>query len=131
LLLGRKFDEPPTAPGGLWSAFAEARIFPDLSALHFVARAITPPGMSRRFDTRFFAVDAALIAHRTDGMVGPQAELVELIWTSIPETRHLGLHRITSVILEELEARSAAGMTHDLPVPFYRMVQGRFVREML
>jgi 8-oxo-dGTP pyrophosphatase MutT (NUDIX family) len=131
LMLGRKGDQPLAAPGGLWSAFAEARIFPDLSALHFIARAITPPGMSRRFDTRFFAVDATLIAQRIDGMVGPHAELVELIWTPIPETRQLGLHRITAVILKELEARGAAGMSHDLPVPFYRMLKGCFVREML
>jgi hypothetical protein len=34
-------------------------------------------------------------------------------------------------VLEDLEARTAAGMGHDLPVPFYRMVEDRFVREML
>jgi 8-oxo-dGTP pyrophosphatase MutT (NUDIX family) len=131
LLLGHKRDAPLAAPGGLWSAFADHRIFPDLGAMHFIARAITPPGQSRRFDTRFFAVDATLIAHRIDGIVGPQAELVEIVWTPIAETRHLALHRITAMILQELEARAAAGMSHDLPVPFYRMRKGRFVREML
>jgi len=96
-----------------------------------VARAITPPGLSRRFDTRFFAVDAQAIAHRVDGIVGPQAELVELVWVPLGETSRLGLHAITAAILDELEARTAAGMARDLPVPLYRMKSRRFVRELL
>jgi 8-oxo-dGTP pyrophosphatase MutT (NUDIX family) len=131
LMLGVKRDPPPAAPGGLWSAFADAGIYPDLAALQFVARAITPPGLSRRFDTRFFTVDAQAIMQRTDGIVGPQAELVELLWVPLADTRALGLHTITAVILEELEARAAAGMGHGLPVPCYRMKNQRFVRELL
>ena len=131
LMLGVKRASARGAPHGLWSAFTQAGIYPDLGPLHFVARAITPPGLSRRFDTRFFAVDAQAIAHRVDGIVGPQAELVELLWIPIAETATLGLHAITAAILEELEARSAAGMGHDLPVPLYRMKNRRFVRELL
>ncbi len=131
LMLGARRDSAPKSPGGLWSAFAQARVHPDLAALHYVARAITPPGRPKRFDTRFFAADAAHIAHRVDGIVGPQAELVELVWVPIAETKPLGLLTITAVVLEELEARARAGMGHDIPVPFYRVVQGRFVRELL
>ncbi len=131
LMLGVKHDEAPKVPSGLWTAFAQARVSPDLAAMHFVARAITPPGPPKRFDTRFFAVDADLIAHRVDGIIGPDAELVELVWIPIAETQRLGLLTITAVVLEELQARTIAGMSHDLPVPFYRMVNGRFVREML
>src|SRR6516162_5954401 len=39
---------------GPWQAFARAGIAPDLSAIHFVARAITPPRRPLRFDSRFF-----------------------------------------------------------------------------
>ena len=120
-----------TRPAACGRPSLEAGVYPDLAALHFVARAITPPGLPRRFDTRFFAVDAQAIAHRVDGIVGPQAELVELVWVPLAETKDLGLHAITAVILEELQARAAAGMGHDLPVPFYRMKNGRFVRELL
>jgi 8-oxo-dGTP pyrophosphatase MutT (NUDIX family) len=131
LMLGVKRDPPPVAPGRLWSAFADAGIYPDLAALRFIARAITPPGLSRRFDTRFFVVDAQAITHRIDGIIGPQAELVELLWVPLAETPELGLHTITAVILEELEARVAAGLGHALPVPCYRMKNQRFVREWL
>ena len=85
-MLGVKRAAPPRAPDGLWSAFADAGFIRTLPPLHFVARAITPPGLSRRFDTRFFAVDAQAIAHRVDGIVGPQAELVELAWVPVDET---------------------------------------------
>lgn len=131
LMLGARRDQRPKSPGGLWSAFAQERVFPDLAAMHYVARAITPPGRPKRFDTRFFAVDATAIAHRVEGVVGPQAELVELQWVPIAETKPLGLLTITAVVLEELAERTAAGMGHALPVPFYRMVNGRFVRELL
>ena len=38
---------------------------------------------------------------------------------------------VTKVMLIELEARIASGLGHDLPVPFYRMVRKKFVREIL
>ena len=76
-------------------------------------------------------MDAQAIAHRIDGIVGPEAELVELVWTPIAETKQMGLHPITALILEELEARTRAGFGHALPVPFFRMKNRRFTRELL
>src|SRR3954451_15731945 len=58
LMLGIKRAAAPSAADGLWSAFAQAGVYPELGQMHVVARAITPPGLSRRFDTRFFAVNA-------------------------------------------------------------------------
>ena len=131
LLLGAPGSTTAGTPPGAWAAFAQAQILPDLAAVHFVARAITPPRRPKRFDTRFFAADAGAIAHRVDGMIGPDAELVELVWMPIGEARHLDMPAITAVVLEELEARVAAGLGHDLPVPFYQMLHRRFVRELL
>jgi len=131
LLLGTKVASAPKFPDGCWSAFAEAGVQPSLDELHFVARAITPPGRPRRFDTRFFAADARCIAHRVEGIIGPDAELVELTWVPIAAAKALDLPTITHVVLVDLEARIAAGFGHDLPVPYYRMVSRRFVRELL
>jgi 8-oxo-dGTP pyrophosphatase MutT (NUDIX family) len=131
LLLGSPANPTSGTPPGPWAAFAEAGILPDLATIHFVARAITPPRRPRRFDTRFFTADASAIAHRIDGMIGPDAELVELVWMPLTQARHLDLPAITAVVLEELEARVAAGLRHDLPVPFYQMRHRQFVRELL
>ena len=129
LLIGRHREMPPV-PGGP-DPFADTGIYPDLAALQFVARAITPPRRPRRFDTRFFAVDAEAIAHRVDGIVGPDAELVELVWLPITDARELDMPTITRVVLEELQARIAAGFAPALPVPFYRMLHRKFTREEL
>ena len=64
-------------------------------------------------------------------MVGPDSELVELVWAPIEEAARFDMPTITSVVLEELAARVAAGMAHDLPVPFYYMGSDRFYRELL
>jgi 8-oxo-dGTP pyrophosphatase MutT (NUDIX family) len=131
LLLGAPAADTSGVPPGPWAAFGQAQVLPDLAAIHFLARAITPPRRPRRFDTRFFVADAGAIARRFDGMIGPDAELVELVWMPIKEARHLDLPAITAVVLEELEARIAAGLRRDLPVPFYQMLHRHFVRELL
>jgi 8-oxo-dGTP pyrophosphatase MutT (NUDIX family) len=131
LFLGRKSSDAQGAAGPLWSAFAEAQVQPDLSKMHFIARAITPPGNIRRFDTRFFTAEVSAVAHRIDGMVGPDAELVELIWVPLTETGSLNLLAITARVLQDLQNQIEAGFSHDLPVPFYRSLHGRRVRELL
>ncbi len=131
LMLGVPRAGAITAPPGAWQAFAKAGIVPDLSAIHFIARAITPPKRPLRFDSRFFAADVAAIARRDDGFVGPDKELVELVWLPITEARVLDMPGITAVVLEELADRIAAGMSFGHPVPLYHMLHRRFVREIL
>jgi 8-oxo-dGTP pyrophosphatase MutT (NUDIX family) len=126
-----KGEDPIRAPSDEWAKFAQSGVAPDLAAVHFIARAITPPGRPRRFDTRFFAVDADAIAARIEGVVGPDTELVELVWLPIEESLKLDMPGITMAVLEELKIRTAEGFTHDLPVPFYRMQRGKRLRELL
>lgn len=132
LLLGLPAQNAPaTATEAAWRAMAQSGVRPNLSGIHFVARAITPPGRPRRFDTRFFTADASAITRRIDGVVGPDTELVALVWLSIIDAKKLDMPAITKVALDELEARVAAGLTHDLPVPYYRMLRRKFIRAMI
>jgi 8-oxo-dGTP pyrophosphatase MutT (NUDIX family) len=135
LLLGVRSADVGEVPNGVsnspWKAFADAKILPDLSVLRFVGRAITPPGRPRRFDARFFTLDADAIAHRIEGVTGPDAELTELVWMPLSDAKGLDMPAVTGVMLEELDARIADGFGHDLPVPFYSMPRGRFRRELL
>jgi 8-oxo-dGTP pyrophosphatase MutT (NUDIX family) len=131
LLLGTKSADVTEVADGPWATFLRAGFQPDLTAIHFIGRAITPPGRPKRFDTRFFTTDASTIAHRVDGVIGPDAELVELVWLPIAKAKELDMPAITTVMLAELEARVAAGLGHDLPVPYYRMLHRHFTRELL
>jgi len=80
---------PESPPAGGWTRFAATGVFPTLEGLDFLARAITPPGRVRRFDARFFVAEATLIAHRAEGAVHPDAELVELTWIPIEKAREI------------------------------------------
>ncbi len=131
IMLGVSTDKPVRAPSETWQPFAKAGIVPDLSKIHFIARAITPPKRPLRFDSRFFAAEVTAIARRDDGFVGPDKELVELVWMPITEASRLDMPGITAVALEELQDRIASGMSFDHPAPLYRMHHRKFVREIL
>ncbi|PZU87552.1 MAG: NUDIX hydrolase [Chelatococcus sp.] len=126
-----EFGAPENPPAGSWADFAAQNVFPDLSAVTFVARAITPPRRPKRFDTRFFAIDAGHVAARIEGVTGPDSELVDLVWVDFDEAQALDLPTITKVILQEVAARIEKGFAPWLPVPFYWEKRGSFVREEL
>jgi 8-oxo-dGTP pyrophosphatase MutT (NUDIX family) len=132
LALGVTDHGPPSsAPEGAWARFAATGVFPTLEGLDFLARAITPPRRPKRFDTRFFVADAALIAHRTPDVVHPDAELVELVWTPLEEAARLDLPLITRVVLSELAAAKKDGMSRFRPRPFYHEQHRRWLRDEL
>jgi 8-oxo-dGTP pyrophosphatase MutT (NUDIX family) len=132
LMLGTtEYGAPAAAAEGPWADFARLGVFPELEALHFVARAITPPRRPKRFDTRFFAVDASQVARKVEGVVTPDSELVELCWVGLDEAASLDLPTITGVILQELRRRIEGSMAPWMPVPFYYERQGSFRREEL
>jgi 8-oxo-dGTP pyrophosphatase MutT (NUDIX family) len=130
LVLGRRDLGPPEqSPEGAWSKFCALGAYPDLEAMHFIGRAITPPGRARRFDTSFLAMDTAMIVDQTADVVGPDSELVEVLRLPLSKALELDLPMITWVMLKELDHRLKAGMAHDLPVPFYREIRRKWVRE--
>ncbi len=116
-----------------WQGFVRNDVRPSLDTVRFVARAITPPGRVRRFDTRFLAVWRSEVAvELPDG--GPTNELEELVWLPLGEAVQADIPTITRTILGELKKR----LDYDPllrpgggEVPFYRLVRGRFVREII
>jgi 8-oxo-dGTP pyrophosphatase MutT (NUDIX family) len=129
LMFGQKgLGAPDTPADGPWAAFADHEIFPDLEAVTFVARAITPPRRPKRFDTRFFTIDASKLAHEIKGVISSQSELVELRSVTFGEARTMDLPSITQAVLDDIEKRIAAGFGRHLPVPHYLERKGVFHR---
>ncbi len=132
---GLVIGQPRALPHGAtavpgWQDFMATGHLPSLASLTFFARAVTPPGRPRRYDTRFFCVEAHAISHRVDIRDG---ELSSLDWFTFEEMRTLDLPSITRVVLEDLADRLKLGWSpsEDAPVPFYNNRNGTFRRIML
>ena len=131
LLIGHKAPFSTRNPN--WQGFIDHGVQPSLDELRYIGRAITPPGRTRRFDTRFFAVwREAVTMEMPEG--APTDELEELAWLPIQAARELEIPPITRTILTELEQRLADD-PHLTPgagtVPFYFMRNNRFMREVV
>lgn len=88
-----------------WAAYAATGHQPSGEALQFVFRALTPPGRPRRFDARFFLVDAGAIRGDLDDFSRASDELSHLQWIPLAEVRQFDLPFITEVVLAEVTAR--------------------------
>jgi 8-oxo-dGTP pyrophosphatase MutT (NUDIX family) len=131
LLIGAKAALPSQPIPHGWMDFVSLGFLPRIGPLSFLARAITPPHLPRRFDTRFFVADAAAVAHRVEGVAHADAELVELVWLPIAEAERLDLGNITGAILREAARRFTAGLAAESPVPFFHFRNRRFLRDEL
>ena len=124
----------PGRTAGNWPEYERAGLVPDPSALIYVFRAITPPGRSRRFDARFFMIDAEKLHGDRHDFSLASDELSHLHWVALAEARRLNLPFITEVVLAEVEAlvRAAGNSPLHAPrtVPFFdnRGAEPRFVQ---
>ena len=101
-------------------------IVPRLDGFQFIARAITPPNRTRRFDARFFMADAGAIAHTLDAAT--HEELLKPAWLTLAEARALDLPGITRRVLDEVETRLGDGPDTARPAPFFRFLRGKTVQ---
>jgi 8-oxo-dGTP pyrophosphatase MutT (NUDIX family) len=131
IVVGRKHNGAMPAAPDKWGSFFATGFLPDLSGLRFMARALAPPRTKRRFDARFLAVDASAIAAQSEGVVHSSAELVEIVWVGLADAIRLPLPDITEVVLADIAASITAGFPQDAPAPFYRMRDGRYVRDLI
>ena len=112
-----------------WQQFLEFDINPRLDTLHLIARAITPPYRSRRFDARFFMAEADLI--QGDLHEGPKGsgELLQIHWVSLKDAHNLELPNITRMVLGEVERRLTADHAPEDTGPFVHFRHGQSVAD--
>ncbi len=111
-----------------WADFKDAGIVPSLSGLRLFARAVTPPGMSRRFDTYFFIAHKSHVGFIPEGGFDPDGELEELQWIEPEKAIHENTREITRVMLVELISRLKADkdLLDNYPAPYYFNRGARF-----
>ncbi len=121
LVLGGKSTVAVHTSSLHWQPFFDLGVVPALDKLEYVARAITPPNRVRRYDARFFLVDARYVTGELKG----NGELEDLRWVSLAAANRLALSPITELVLNLLERR-LTGATSSLDgVPFYRELHGK------
>ncbi len=107
-------DAPPD-----WRDFAAKGFLPSAAPLQFVFRALTPPGRPRRFDARFFLVDADELSSDLDDFSAACDELSHLQWVDLEQARSFDMPFITEVVLSEVQKR-AKSTEPPASVPFFK-----------
>ncbi len=131
LLIGRKGIQKVGKPG--WQTFDEKQIMPSLAGMSLLARAVTPPGPPRRFDTWFFVLDSKAIGHTPKSGFNPSGELEELGWITPEEAIGAATRDITRIIIVELlnRLKRDPNLTSDHPIPHYFTSRDRFMRNLM
>lgn len=107
----------PAALPAAWQHFAALGAMPGISGLKPLARAITPPGFPRRFDTWFYLADWQA-SHPIHGT--PDGELLDLGWFTLAGVRALDLAIITRLIVDDVAiALGLAAEPEEAGIPFY------------
>ncbi len=122
-VIGTKQPAPRTRSTA-WQQFFATGHIPDLSGLRLLARAVTPPGRPRRFDTRFFTADANCICNLDTPVATDTNELLEAHWVTLQQARALELPWITGQILNRLETE----LSHKDALRVQRPVTYQFMR---
>lgn len=104
LIVGRPLAGAKASRSPSWKPFFATGYEPDLGGLRYFARAITPPGRPRRFDTRFFTLDASGVANLERPIRLASQELLDPYWVTLEEAWALDLPSITKDILRRLAA---------------------------
>lgn len=122
LLIGTEAEGKKTSAHKDWATFLSTGLRPQLAPMRYIARAITPPGRIRRFDSRFFVVGAEHVANLDDPHASTD-ELIEPHWLTFEETKDLDLPWITGEVLRRLDIQlqSSEGIPPGGPVTFQYM----------
>lgn len=100
LVIGKRAPFSGTSQPG-WRNYSEVGLVPAPAHLVPLARAITPPGRVRRYDTWFFAALRTSVVATTRG----DGELLDLSWVTLDKADKLDLPNITRLILKDIRAQ--------------------------
>lgn len=116
-----------------WSVFAQKGMAPSVAPLRLLARAITPPGLNRRFDTWFFAMRLEDDHFQPDEGFQSSGELEDLQWIRPQDAMAHETREITRVILVELMQRLERdrALSPETPAPCYITVRDQFKRTLM
>ncbi len=108
-------------------ACAAAGVAPALGELDYIARAITPTRSPKRFNARFFTVDAV----HARGDLGGSGELADLRWVRLDDPGDLPIADVTAFVLGEAARWLAAPATasHRVPILCYIGLTPRILHE--
>ena len=125
----RRTAAPPRAQA--WQEFFAHGYRPALAQLTFFARAITPPGRPRRFDTRFFCVPAEAIVSQDRDCRRRAFRPRVAFDRRRPAAWNCPISRGWCWRIWASGSRRARCDKCDLPVPFYHRRNGNFHRDLI
>ena len=104
LILGSFSKKILTTQHKSWEKFFRAGYQPNSKNMDLIFRAITPPSRTRRFDARFFLVNAENIHGDLDDFSNASGELSHLQWIGLTGAESLDLPIITQIVLKEVQS---------------------------
>lgn len=126
LVLGEPGPVPDEVPLD-WQDFFAGGHRPAVNRLRFFFRAVTPPGRPRRFDARFFLVQARDIVGDLDDFSKASDELRHLQWIGLDKVRDFPLPFVTEVVLAEVGEILNGAQHRNIPY-FHQGVSGSSFR---
>ena len=129
LVVGRSSPYAVRTRNHSWSQYFSHGVVPPLEDMDFIARAITPPYRTRRFDTRFFMVRDSTIHSDPSQVSSASGELLDLHWLTLDEARQTDLPAITRMVIDVVEERLKIPKLKQqaAPAPFVRNAQSRWL----
>ena len=127
LIVGRPASRRAMTTHSVWRDYLAHGAEPPLEHMDFIARAITPAYLTRRFDTRFFMIHDQFIFNDPEQISDASGELNELHWLTLNEARQLDLPAVTRWAIDLVEKRIQLSPAEQLAqsAPFVRFARGQ------
>ena len=131
LVVGRPATAAVHTANTGWQDYLSHGVIPPLESMDFIARAITPPYRTRRFDTRFFMVYEDVIHSDPSAVGSASGEILDLHWLTLDEARETDLPAITRMVIDIVEERLTQPRKTQLKqnAPFVLLLHNQWINE--